>query len=94
MASSITTAIRNVLEQCPQCQKHANRQQREPLISHEIPELPWTRVAMDMEFQSKNVLVVVDFYSHFPELRVLKKKSSLDVVYGSEVNLRLSWCCP
>ena len=33
-----------------------------------------------LEFRSKSFLIVVDFYSHFPELRLLKQKRSEDVV--------------
>jgi len=66
---------------CESCAKFGNRQPREPLLPHEIPELPWLRVAMDiLEFRSNSYLVVVDCYSHFPELRILRRKTAEDVV--------------
>jgi len=33
-----------------------------------------------LEYQSHNYLVVVDCYSHFPELRILKQKKAEDVI--------------
>jgi hypothetical protein len=66
---------------CSTCALFANRQAREPLISHEVPKLPWYTVAADiLEFCGSNFLVVVDCMSHFPELRLIKKKSAADVI--------------
>ena len=77
----ISTEVKEMVARCPTCQRFANAQQREPLIPHEVPELPWNKVGMDiLEFQSKSFLVVVDFYSHFPELRQLQQKRSTDVI--------------
>ena len=33
-----------------------------------------------MEFQDNNYLVVVEFFSHFPELRLIKGKTAKDVI--------------
>ena len=66
---------------CETCMRFANNQRREPLLPHEIPELPWYKVAMDiLEFRSRSYLVVVDYYSRFPELRILPHKSADDVI--------------
>lgn len=77
----IASDICEMVSRCPTCQKFANNQQKEPLIPHDIPSIPWNKLGMDiLEFQSKSFLVVVDFYSHFPELRLMKQKKSEDVV--------------
>ena len=77
----ISANIREMVARCVLCQRFANQQQREPLQPHEIPDLPWNKVGMDiLEFRSKSFLIVVDFYSHFPELRLLKQKRSEDVI--------------
>lgn len=77
----ISAEIREMVARCAICQRFANHQQKEPLMPHEVPSLPWNKVAMDiMEFRAKSYLVVVDFYSHFPELRVMKNKRSEDVI--------------
>ena len=46
-----------------------------------IPALPWNKVRMDLlEFQNKSYLVVVDFNSHYPGLRIVKQKHRKDEV--------------
>lgn len=66
---------------CNTCTRFSNRQLRELLIPQDVPELPLNEVAMDiLEFKCHNYLIVVDCYSHFPELRILKNKKAEDVV--------------
>ena len=77
----MATDIRELVSNCTTCQKYSNQQQREPLAPHEVPLLPWSKVGMDLlDFQDKAYLVVVDFYSHYPELRVVKQKRGEDVI--------------
>lgn len=77
----LSNDIQIEVSNCSTCTRFSNRQPREPLIPMDIPELPWSRVAMDiLEFKSHNYLVVVDCYSHFPELRILKNKKADDVI--------------
>jgi len=81
----LSNDIQEEVSKCETCTRFANNQRREPLIPHEVPELPWYKVAMDiMEFRSHSYLVVVDCYSHFPELRLLKHKTAEDVVSALE----------
>lgn len=79
----MSAEIKEMVSTCHTCQRHANQQQKEPLIHHEIPELPWNKLGMDiMEFQNMAylVVVVVDFYSHYPEIRLIPQKRAEDVV--------------
>ena len=77
----LSADIRNEVSSCLTCAKFSNRQQKEPLMSHELPSLPWNKVAMDiLSYKNNDYLVVVDCYSHFPELRLLRRKTAEDVV--------------
>ena len=77
----MATDIREMVSSCTSCQKYSNQQQREPLEPHEIPQLPWNKVGMDlMDFQDKAYLIVVDFHSHYPEIRLVKHKRAEDVI--------------
>ena len=63
-------------------------------MPHELPSLPWNKVAMDiMEYKSKDYLVIVDCYSHFPELRLLKRKTAEDVVMALKSVFLLCMVC-
>ena len=43
--------------------------------------LPWSKVGIDiLEFPSHNYIVVVDIYLHFAKLRIIKGKTSRDVI--------------
>ncbi|CAC5364598.1 unnamed protein product [Mytilus coruscus] len=57
------------------------KQQKETLISHEIPSRPWSKVGIDlMTFQSKNYLVTVDYYSNYWEVDHLEDTLALTVI--------------
>ena len=77
----LSNDVELTVSNCATCAKFGNRQQKESLLPHDVPELPWNQVAMDiMEFRQNSYLVVVDCYSHFPELRLLKNKTADDVI--------------
>lgn len=77
----LSTDVQLAVSSCPSCAKFGHQQQKESLVPHKIPELPWNQVAMDiMEFRGNSFLVAVDCYSHFPELRQLRNKTASDVI--------------
>lgn len=73
--------IRDLISSCQTCLRYASNQQQMPLMPHTVPELPWNKVGMDiLEFKNKSYVVVVDFYSHYPELRLMRGKTANDVI--------------
>ncbi|XP_067928258.1 uncharacterized protein [Watersipora subatra] len=61
------------------------KQQREPLLPHSVPDLPWLKVAMNiLHFQGKDFLVMVDFFSRYPELRMISKKTAVSLDRADE----------
>ena len=55
--------LEECISSCNVCAKHQQRQQRNFLLPHAVPDLPWQKVAMDiLHFQGKDFLVVVDFF--------------------------------
>ena len=49
--------------------------------AHEIPSLPWQKLAADiLTFNNMDYLVVVDYYSKFPELAKLEYKTAECVI--------------
>ena len=51
------------------------------MIAHKIPDGPFRKVAMDiMSFKGRDYLVVVDYYSKYPELALLENKTSECVI--------------
>ncbi|XP_033122122.1 uncharacterized protein K02A2.6-like [Anneissia japonica] len=59
------------------CQSHMKSQQPEPLMQHKIPEGPWQVVAVDLfYFHGDEYLAVADYYSKFPFVKKIGKRST------------------
>ena len=73
--------ITDYLSKCESCNTFQPQQQKEPLISHEIPHRPWEKIASDIfTFDGKDYLCTVDYYSNYFELNCLYDKTAPEVV--------------
>ena len=73
--------IERTVANCELCIKYQNNLQREPMISHDIFNERFLKVDMDiLTFKGKGYLVVVDYYSKYPELLPLPHKNASTVV--------------
>ena len=72
--------ISNMIKQCPTCVKKSTPP-KEPLIPTELPLYPWQKIATDLfVLKSVNYLVVVDYFSRYPEVVKLPSISSSNVI--------------
>ena len=78
----MSVQITDLVTRCAVCKKFQNAQQKEPLMSHVVPSLPWEKLAADLfQFDGKNYLLIVDYYSKFCEVSPLKESTrSADVI--------------
>ena len=61
--------IRDVLERCQACNSFKKSPAKEPLIEHEIPEIPWQKVGTDIfHCNGNDYLLLVDYFSDFIEV--------------------------
>ena len=73
--------IEDAVSTCATCLKFKTANAREPLIPHEIPQVPFQKVAVDiLTFQGADYLVLVDYYSKYPELSRLNTGKSASAV--------------
>ena len=73
--------IDSYVEKCAVCISHRNQQSREPLLPHPVPDRPWQRLGADIfTLFGKDYLLVVDYYSKYPEVCLLNGKTALSVV--------------
>ncbi|XP_064621114.1 uncharacterized protein K02A2.6-like [Lineus longissimus] len=73
--------IEDTVSRCTACQTARKSQPAEPMIPHNIPDLPWSKVATDMfEYRSKEYLLTVDYFSKFPEVCILPTLTSQSVI--------------
>lgn len=78
---NINNDIENVVINCKICQENSRKHQKEPLINHEIPDKPFSKIACDiLEYKSKNYLVLADYYSNWIELIRIKNKDSSEII--------------
>ena len=65
----INAEISDMVSKSSTCLEHRILQQNESLLPHEIPRNPWEKVGTDsFEFRKSHYLVVVDYYSNYPEV--------------------------
>ena len=76
----ISWQIDDFVQRCSVCVKHSTPRQ-EPMIPTKFPDYPWQRVASDLFFlRGVNHLVVVDYFSRYPEVIKLKSTTSGSIV--------------
>ena len=76
----VSKAIETYVKNCPHCQKTFTPP-REPLMVVPLPKRPWERVAADLfELDGIQYLLVVDYYSRYPEVIQLRTTTSAAIV--------------
>ena len=80
--------IEDIISQCTECLENSRQQEREPMLSQDIPNGPWVKVASDVfEFQGVQYLVVVDYYSKFPEVYCLNQDLRARAVINAHMSI-------
>jgi len=73
--------IEDVVNKCSACLTYKKKPAKEPMIMHEVPSLPWSKVGTDLfEVNGFHYLVMVDYYSNFIEVAPLKQDTSTNTV--------------
>ncbi|XP_028411140.1 uncharacterized protein K02A2.6-like [Dendronephthya gigantea] len=79
--------IRPCCDACGVCAQFQREKPREPMKSHEVPELPWVKISVDLfQLDGKNYMVMVDHYSDFIELDYLKNTTANTVIKAMKKN--------
>ena len=77
----INSEITEMVQRCGACIATRVYQQKEPLISHEIPAKQWQKVGTDLfHFKNNDYPVIVDYFSNFPEIALLKSTTSSSII--------------
>ncbi|XP_049512973.1 uncharacterized protein K02A2.6-like [Dermacentor silvarum] len=76
--------ISDVAKSCAVCDKYKKRNAKLPMLSHELPSLPWQFVGVDLfHHEGNDYLIVVDSYSFFFEVRKLNRTTATAVINAS-----------
>ncbi|XP_028394408.1 uncharacterized protein LOC114518588 [Dendronephthya gigantea] len=77
----MSSNIKEQISKCDMCASFKPQQQREPLISHQVPDRPWAKIAIDLfQYQNKDYLVTVDYYSNFFEIHRVYSSTSSTII--------------
>ena len=77
----IDKQIEQLVSRCSTCLNHRNKQRREELIPHEVPDAPWIKCATDVfHLNNRDYLILVDYYSKFIAVSHLKSMKSSSVI--------------
>lgn len=78
---NMNNEVKDYISRCDTCLTYVPRQQKEPLLNHEVPYRPWAKVATDLfQFENKDYLVAVDYFSDFFEVIRLYSTTSETVI--------------
>jgi transposase InsO family protein len=73
--------IEDMVAKCSICQNFRGQQQKEPMLSTEVPTLPWQNVSSDLfEYDDEMYLTTIDHYSGYIEIDELKPNQTTSVV--------------
>lgn len=78
---NMNAEMKDFISRCAICRSHETSQQKETLMSHDIPDRPWAKVGTDLfSIDGIDYLVTVDYYSNFWEVDKLEDTESATVI--------------
>ena len=73
--------IENCVQKCETCARLLASKPKEPMMTYDVPERRWEMLGADLfEYGGKTYIVIVDYYSLWPEVYQLKKTTAGDVI--------------
>ena len=78
--------IQKTVANCSICLHHRNTQPKEPPNAHPVPEIAWQKVGADIfTYQAEDYLLVVDYYSKYPEVVPIADKTAATVIMAIKI---------
>lgn len=78
---NINRQIEALVSKCEVCITYARCAQKQPLMPHKVPTLPWEKVGVDLfQLEGKQYMLVIDYFSKYPEVVKLEGTTSFNVI--------------
>ena len=78
----ITNDIKHLVKDCDICNKYQAEQSKLPAMQPDLPTRPWEKLGTDIfQFKENKYLMIVDYYSRFPVIRLLGDITA-DIIYN------------
>ncbi|CAB3981085.1 Retrovirus-related Pol poly from transposon [Paramuricea clavata] len=85
---NMNAEIKDYVKKCDLCCSIGPKQSKETLICHKVPDRPWGKIATDLfEFDGKEYLVTVDYFSIFFEIDRLYCTQAVSVIRKLKAHL-------
>ena len=77
----MTEDIKDIVSQCSTCNKFQRKQQKKTLMTHDVPDQPWSKLGIDIfSLKTEDYLLTADYFSDYFELDLLPDASVATVV--------------
>ena len=77
----MSSDIEQLIAKCNTCNTYRNKNTKEPLLPHPVPQRPWQKVGSDiLQHQGNSYLLVIDYYSKYIEISLIKDKTAPTVI--------------
>ena len=71
--------LKQFISTCQVCQSFQRNNLKESLVSHSIPDRPWSKIAADpFEFKGEHYLVLADYYSDWIEFDKMRDQTATE----------------
>ena len=78
---AMNSEVKDFIQQCDVCRSSDNKQQKETLHPHDVPDRPWAKVAVDLfKCNKTDYLIIVDYFSGFWEVDPLESTTASHVI--------------
>ena len=73
-----------MVKRCAVCQESQTEHRQQPLLAHDVPSTPWTKVASDLfQIKGDNYLLVTDYHSKFYLVEKMNSTTSSSIANKS-----------
>lgn len=77
----IDKELKQIADGCDACQRHKPLNRKEPLQQHDEGNAPWQKIGIDFfEFEDRQYLIIVDYYSNFIEVENMQSTKTTQVI--------------
>ena len=77
----MNSQLKQFISSCQVCQSFQRNNPKETLMSHCIPDRPWSKIAADpFEFKGEHCLVLVDYYSDWIEFDKMRDQTATETI--------------
>lgn len=77
----MNTQLKHFIASCETFKTFLTKNQKETMIGHDIPNIPWSKIASDIfEWNKEHFIVFVDYYSDRIEFDKMRNQTTAEII--------------